>query len=964
MHKKNILSIYIQDLRKISTNWVAVVILTGLVLLPSLYAWINIKASWDPYGNTKGVKVGIVNEDKGSKLRGMPIDIGKGIVDSLKDNTKLGWTFYDNAEEGKEAVDKGKVYATIIIPDDFSYKMTTMLNEEPIKPKLEYYVNEKINAIAPKMTDSGVTTIQRQISTSFLETAVKKIFEVFNKVGIELNNNYPQIEEYKNKLFEIDSAFPTVYGKIDNLIGAAVDGKVKLDDKNKDVKDIQKVLGDTSEFMSDVSKNLVDVNDKISENSPKIKEDLALVQAILDNVSKTTGELGDNVIINKPQTINELNDAIGDISDLSVKMNDMANRIESTGKDTTTDLVKLSSSISGSLSKEGTLLKKLRDNVSTGKEDVNPLLADVKEINDNLAVQTDKMISLSDSVFTTTDKGLVSLMIILGQTRDILSGINTSNISGMNSKLDDVISQINNISGQIASESIKNICTQLVSMLNTLKDSSGNLDQMTKIKDQLMNIIDNLMGNKKTDSSITSIPEVREQVAAQHKYVYDSLNLMQKTCKDVSKLCDHTKTTIDVGTKDLTEDISGILPKIDNANTTLIYDLNKLAANTDSDSSSTAYELRKLQPKVAQLKEKLIKINDAVKSHNSLGVLLKDVSDLTFSMEVSAEKIRQNIDDILPRLQNYLKNYAVYALDIREVILDASNDMDVVNDLLDRIKKGDYISVNELNSIRGRLPKVQKDLDNITGKIKEFEKTSSLKDVINLMQKNGNVESDFISQPVELNTHKVFSVANYGAGMTPFYSTLSLWVGALLLTALLSTKVNNADFKATPKEEFFGKYLLFGTLGMLQGIVVCAGDILVLGVKAQEPILLICLGAFYSIIFTMIIYSLVALFGDVGKALGVVLLVVQLAGSGGTFPIEVTPIFFQRVYSALPFTYAIGGMREAVAGVVYDTLLKDISILIVYFVAFTIIGVSLKKWTNMLLTKLTHKLAESGVIGH
>ena len=128
--------------------------------------------------------------------------------------------------------------------------------------------------------------------------------------------------------------------------------------------------------------------------------------------------------------------------------------------------------------------------------------------------------------------------------------------------------------------------------------------------------------------------------------------------------------------------------------------------------------------------------------------------------------------------------------------------------------------------------------------------------------------------------------------------------------------------------------------------------------------LFVCLSMFYSLVFTGIVYTLVALLDNVGKAIGVVFLVLQIAGAGGTFPIQVTPPFFQQINKFLPFTYAINGMREAVAGIVMENLLVDILVLIVYFALFLALGLVLKRFASKSIGRFLKKLSDSGVIGH
>jgi YhgE/Pip C-terminal domain len=391
----------------------------------------------------------------------------------------------------------------------------------------------------------------------------------------------------------------------------------------------------------------------------------------------------------------------------------------------------------------------------------------------------------------------------------------------------------------------------------------------------------------------------------------------------------------------------------------------KLSTASIQDSADVRYQLLSICPKLEELSKRLVELRNKLESHSDVEKLLYDISELTFNLESSTRQLQSRMDEsILPKIEKYLLNSASLVLETENLVSNTNKDLDILKDLLKRIQEKGQITVDELNEVKAKLPGIQNDIHTLTTKIKDFEATGDIGDMEKILQRDANKEGDFFSTPVVLNTHKVFSVGSYGAAMTPFYSTLSLWVGALLLSALLSTKAKNTDINFSPKEEFWGKYLVFLTFGLIQGFVVCLGDIAVLGVRPKEPVLFVLLGMFYSGVFVMIVYSLVALFGNVGKAIAVVFMVVQLAGSGGTFPIEILPTFFQRVYALLPFTYAISAMREAVAGVMYDTLIKDLAVLSGYFLAFMMFGLKTKKWVNMVSDKLAHKLAESGITGH
>ncbi|MFY4774455.1 YhgE/Pip domain-containing protein [Metabacillus sp. RGM 3146] len=159
----SIFSIYKRDLSRIVTNWAALIVIFALILLPSFYAWFNIKASWDPYGNTKGLKVAVSIEDAGAVIRGEHVNTGKRIMDSLKTNKKLGWVFTDS-KDADRGVRHGDYYASILIPSDFSKKLGSVLTDNPVKPDIIYKVNEKINPIAPKITEKGAAGIVQEVS--------------------------------------------------------------------------------------------------------------------------------------------------------------------------------------------------------------------------------------------------------------------------------------------------------------------------------------------------------------------------------------------------------------------------------------------------------------------------------------------------------------------------------------------------------------------------------------------------------------------------------------------------------------------------------------------------------------------------------------------------------------------------------------------------------------------------------
>lgn len=196
--------------------------------------------------------------------------------------------------------------------------------------------------------------------------------------------------------------------------------------------------------------------------------------------------------------------------------------------------------------------------------------------------------------------------------------------------------------------------------------------------------------------------------------------------------------------------------------------------------------------------------------------------------------------------------------------------------------------------------------------IEEAQNNESYKDFNQVIKANIADRVDFIKNPVDIKESKIFQIENYGSAMTPFYSVLAAWVGALILATVLSTSPKG-NYRSV--DVYFGPLMIFLVISLVQTIIISLGDFFILGVSAKHPILFTGVLVLSGIVFTVLIYSLVTVFGTVGKGMAIFLLVIQIGGSGGTFPVEMTPMFFRSINSIIPFTYAIGACREAIGGI-------------------------------------------------
>lgn len=215
-------------------------------------------------------------------------------------------------------------------------------------------------------------------------------------------------------------------------------------------------------------------------------------------------------------------------------------------------------------------------------------------------------------------------------------------------------------------------------------------------------------------------------------------------------------------------------------------------------------------------------------------------------------------------------------------------------------------------------------------------------------------------EPVKLSKNELFPIPNYGSGMTPFYTVLAIWVGGLLLISLLAVDVHDRE-GLTGRERYFGRMFTFLTIGLLQTLVVTLGDWLLIGSYIAHPVWFVLFGLIISIVFMTLIYTLVSVFGDVGKAMVIVLLVLQIAGAGGTYPVILLPKLFQAISPFLPFTYAIDLMREAVGGIIWESAIHDMIILSLFGIGALLFGTLLKNVINKHTDKLMKKSKDAGL---
>lgn len=304
----NALSVFRRDLGRLARVSKAWIIIVGVIVTPSLYAWFNIVAFWDPYSHTQNVSVAIVNQDEGatSELTG-DIDVGAELVGELEKNDQLGWEFVDE-DEAMDAVRSGRSYAAIIIPEDFSRDFLSITTGEFEQPVIQYFVNEKANAIAPKITDVGASTIETQINSTFVSTVSEVVSEQLQSAGADaeeqlgtardstitaLDDAVAKITAARGSIAELQSGLTDAQGRLDSAASALGGVATTLDDVQDGVAQAQQIAAEAQHelltFTDQVTSAYVEGATLIADASVKMNTAIATLSTSLQQATVTVG---------------------------------------------------------------------------------------------------------------------------------------------------------------------------------------------------------------------------------------------------------------------------------------------------------------------------------------------------------------------------------------------------------------------------------------------------------------------------------------------------------------------------------------------------------------------------------------------------------------------------------------------------------------------------------------------------
>ena len=736
---KNIFKIFFSDCKKIFSNRVAVLIIIAICILPSLYARFYLKSSRDPYGNTRWLKVAIVNNDQWTLFEGSYLNIWNEIVEELKQDDNIWWVFVDE-EVAAEWTRLWNYYANIVIETWFSEHFVTFLDEIPQKPQLIYTVNEKVNAIAPKITDVWTSTIKENIERKFIRTVNEIVMSKMNEIWLIVKNDEGNIYHFIDVVHDIKSDVSNLDKRLDNIISYANTLKNKLQTINSKLPNSYDVINDGQSLLNNTMRLTDNTLDLLNTMPKTLKKDITSTRSDFDSIERQVSKILDIPQTHRKEITNDINAISWDVVKLKWKVEDNLSFL--------------------------TGVKAILQNLSSWN------IASWDTIEWKVEVIENKMI----------EKALVPV--------------------------DKLISKYTSIDNRL-------------------------------------------------------------------KLVYDALSYSQELLDSTNRI------------NSLKSDIWDIRDDFD------------------------------------------------------------DISD-TIDDEIipEFENVLNQLSDISEKWKNKLDEFEWKIPDIQS---DINSGIDILNNTLEK-----------LDALKKEMPNIESGVSNIDSSLQGIKNDNVMNNFLSVALLNPDRIADFFSAPIELVEHKLFSIPNYWSSMSPFFTVLAIRVWSLLMIAMFTTRVKEAEFANCKEiEKFFGKWLFFLNISIVQWLIVSLWEVMFLWVYVNNIWAFILTSLVCSMVFSMIAFSCVYTFWNSWKAIMIILLVLQLSWSWWTFPVEMSDPFFQTINPYLPFTYAIKAMRESIWWVIPEIFYMNLLILLWFFWIFAIVWIIVKPLIAKPVSLFDNKFAES-----
>jgi len=886
----NFLKIAGKDIKSIFKNRFIRVSVIAIIIVPLLYSLLYLDAFWDPYARIQDMTIAVVNEDGGALLDGEQVNYGEDIVENLKGNEEVGWDFTSN-EKANEGLEKQGYYAKFVIPEDFSESVVAAKEGKPQVADLQFVCNEKKNFLAAQINSQVEKLLKEEIvgtiSNNYVTVAFDKLYEA--------KDGFIKVADGSEKLYN-------GIGELNEKVPMLAEGANKLGDGSAQLKDGQGAL---NSGIKSINNGLSEVNSKVPTLGLGVDKLYSGSQQVTNGLSEVNSKvpaLGsgvDKLYDGSQQVTNGLSEANSKVSNLSPGVNKL---YDGSGALT-----------GGSKSLYSAFNTRIYPNVNLLKDGANKLNGKLKDGESRvkkLKEGGEKLKTASDDVAassTAINKGYQES--VKGGVDKLISGVNKSS-EKMKDISEDIITAVNS-NPEVAKD--PNIQAALVNIQALNKETSETPKQIQELQAGTKKFGDNL---GEFNGSVNEYTGKVNGFATGTVALTDSVNDMGVAVNKISG----GLNSLEAGLNENTKDSFG-------------YGLKSVSDNMAALNSGLG-ELKSNIPALSGGIQALY--NGSSEIYGGLGQLRSEVPTLSGGIQA----LYNGSSEIYGGLGQLRSNIPALSGGIQALYNGSNQLVDGSNALVD----GQNQLNNGVSELTGKVPQLEDGVDKLYKGSNEL--ATALKDGAGEMKsglKNSSEEmGDFVSAPINMKNEPINKVPNYGTGFAPYFISLSLWIGAIMMFFVISAKTDD-DANLSKFDKVIGKYLSFGFIGLLQALLVSA-VVMGLGLTPTSTGMYFASIVFLSLVFIAIIQCLISLFGDAGRLLGIVLLILQLTACAGTFPLEIVPKFFKVINPYMPFTYSVELLREVISAntINYGIVGKDFLILGIVLLVFLTISIVFK----------------------
>ncbi|MDA1599878.1 YhgE/Pip domain-containing protein [Bacillus cereus] len=897
----------------------------AVLFVPILYAGMFLWAFWDPYKQLDDLPVAVVNLDKGAVFDGKPIEVGKGLVDNLKDNTSFKWEFVSE-KEAKKGMEGRKYYMLVRIPDDFSSNATTLLKDDPKPLNLEYIPNESLNFLSSQIGGTAIEKIKTEVSSTLTKTYAEKMFDSIQDVSKGLADG----AEGANKLHDGSSELHDGSSKV-------TDGLHTLQGKSGEMKDGVQKLADGSNKLVDgsgkVTNGLNTLNSKTGEMQigvGKLLDGSGKVTNGLNTLHSKTGEMqtgigklvdGSGKVTDGLNTLNsktgEMQKGIGELRDGSEKVTGGLNQLVIKSGELKAGTTDLSNGM-GKLAEGQSQLEKGSQEIQKGLQDLN---SNVQKSAAGLGEMQSEIPSILNAVNEKIDGA--------GANVNQLNELTQSTAGDAKNAAQEVA----NLQKQIESlpkeyqEQLQPFITSAVKSTATVQQkASGVAGGTNKLNEEVKQLKGGI--HQKTNGLQNKLPNPAgvETLAGGIEKLTNAQNEFVSKFHGFGEGLDNVKIGADKLKDGSVQLIDGVT-QLQNGSGKVTAGLGALSAGANQ----MAGGVNQLADGSSQVTGGLGTLsagaNQMAGGVNQLADGSSQVTGGLGTLSVGANQMTGGVNQLADGSGQVTTGLGTLNGGLNKMSTGSTQLIDGVNKLADgsgKVTDG-LVKVNDGS---GELAEKLGEGAEKTGEVKGTDKTY-----------------DMFASPVKVKTEKMAEVPNYGTGFTPYFLSLGLFVGALLLSIVYPLR----DTVGVPKSGFSWFISKFGVLlsvGVIQAVVADVILLFGLGVEVQSIPYFILFSIVTSLAFIALIQCLVTAFGDAGRFIAIITLIIQLTTSAGTFPLELIPKFLQPFNAWLPMTYSVSGLKAVVSSGDFNFMWQNIGILMIFIVVLSLGTIASLTWMH------------------